>query len=56
VKRFKPILILRHRVAENTDSFDLKPIIHIIGLPGAGKTTLSKKLARKLCLIIGLLR
>lgn len=23
------------------------PIIHIIGLPGAGKTTLSKKLARK---------
>ncbi|MBW1679132.1 MAG: AAA family ATPase [Deltaproteobacteria bacterium] len=25
-----------------------KPTIHIIGLPGAGKTTLSKKLARKL--------
>lgn len=27
---------------------DFIPIIHIIGLPGAGKTTLSKKLARKL--------
>ncbi len=27
---------------------DPRPIIHIIGLPGAGKTTLSKKLARKL--------
>ena len=26
---------------------DFRPIIHIIGLPGAGKTTLSKKLARK---------
>ncbi|MFH1287101.1 MAG: hypothetical protein ABII25_00190 [bacterium] len=25
----------------------MKPIIHIIGLPGAGKTTLSKKLAGK---------
>ena len=25
-----------------------RPIIHIIGLPGAGKTTLSKKLARRL--------
>ena len=34
------------------DDFDLKPIIHIIGLPGAGKTTLSKKLARKLKLHI----
>ena len=31
---------------------DLRPIIHIIGLPGAGKTTLSKKLARKLKLPI----
>jgi GTPase SAR1 family protein len=30
------------------DDFDFKPIIHIIGLPGSGKTTLSKKLARKL--------
>ena len=27
---------------------DFRPIIHIIGLPGSGKTTLSKKLARKL--------
>ena len=27
---------------------DFRPIIHIIGLPGAGKTTLSKKLARRL--------
>ncbi|MBI5418411.1 hypothetical protein HZA55_10810 [Candidatus Poribacteria bacterium] len=26
---------------------NIKPIIHIIGLPGAGKSTLSKKLAKK---------
>ena len=31
---------------------DLMSIIHIIGLPGAGKTTLAKKLARKLKLPI----
>jgi len=29
-----------------------RPIIHIIGLPGAGKTTLSKKVGRKLKLPI----
>ena len=34
------------------DDSDFRPIIHIIGLPGSGKTTLSKKMARKLKLPI----